>query len=148
MVPLAVCSVLMLLSSTICAKCARAVVVCCSKFLSSSTVEAPSAAPGSNSRSNRPISDFTVRAPAVTVFVETTACFENSIPALALFGSRCRHQHVTGAVRLHRRHQSRPLHLLDQARRAVITDPQVALHQRDRCAPGLQHDLDGLVVEG
>ena len=38
-------------------------------------------------------------------------------------------------------------HLLDQARGAVVTDAQVALHAGDRCASGFGHDRDRLVVE-
>ena len=42
------------------------------------------------------------------------------------------HQHLAIAVRLHRRDQPGALHLLDQARCAVVADAQMPLHQRDR----------------
>ncbi len=65
------------------------------------------------------------------------------LPALAL---RRRHQHFAVAVGLHRRHEARALHLLDQTRGAVVADAQVPLHERDRRPPGLEHDRHRLVV--
>src|SRR5690606_41510037 len=58
-----------------------------------------------------------------------------------------RNDDFTVAVAAHRRHQAGTLHLLDQARRAVVADAQVALHQRDRWPSGLDDDFHRLVVE-
>src|SRR5437867_9233808 len=57
------------------------------------------------------------------------------------------HQHLAIAVRLHRRYEPRLLHLLDETCRAVVSDPQMALNERDRCAPRAHHDLDRLIVK-
>src|SRR5450759_308154 len=58
------------------------------------------------------------------------------------------HQHFAVAVRLHRRDHARMLHLLDQARRAVVADPEVPLHQRDGSATRAQYDFHRLIVKG
>src|SRR5258708_19463622 len=57
-------------------------------------------------------------------------------------------QNLPVAVRLHGRNHAGSFHILDQARRAVIADAQVALHQRDGGPSGAQNDLDRLVVKG
>src|SRR5262249_27500935 len=57
-----------------------------------------------------------------------------------------RHQDFAVTVGLHRRDESRALHLLDQPRRPVVADPQMALNQRDRRPPGLEYDRHRLIV--
>src|SRR5437773_1288119 len=57
------------------------------------------------------------------------------------------HQHLAIAVRLHGRYEPRLLHLLDEACRTVVANPQMALNERDRCAPRAHHDLHGLIVK-
>src|SRR2546423_6692673 len=66
------------------------------------------------------------------------------IAALLRFGGN---QHLPVAIRLHRRHHAGALHVLDQARSAVVADAQMPLHQRDRRPARAQHDVDRLVVE-
>ena len=39
------------------------------------------------------------------------------------------------------------LHLFEQPSRPVVADAQMALYERNRCAPMLDDDLDGLIVE-
>jgi hypothetical protein len=52
------------------------------------------------------------------------------------------------AVRGHRRDEPGALHVLDEARGAVVADAKVSLHEGDGGTAVLQDDLDGLVVEG
>src|SRR6185503_3204221 len=59
----------------------------------------------------------------------------------------CRRQYFPVSIRLHARYHAGPLHLLDEARGTVIANAQMALHQRDGRATGLEHDLHGLIVE-
>src|SRR6185437_6023410 len=55
--------------------------------------------------------------------------------------------HFPLPIVLRRRHHALLLHLLDQARGAVIADSQVPLHARNRRASAGRHDLDGAVVQ-
>src|SRR5476649_2862364 len=63
-----------------------------------------------------------------------------------LFRAGGRHQDFPVAVRLHRRDDTAIFHLFKQTRRTVVADAQMALHQRDRGAPILQHYLHHLIV--
>src|SRR5579859_3000877 len=57
------------------------------------------------------------------------------------------YDHLAIAIGLHARNQSGTFHLFDQTSRAVVADAQMALYQRDRGAPGFEHDVHGLVVQ-
>src|SRR3569833_2149072 len=60
---------------------------------------------------------------------------------------RPRCDYLAHAVRLQRTHHARALHLLDHARRAVVTDLEPALHAGDGGAARLGDDLHGLIVQ-
>src|SRR6185436_4111492 len=60
----------------------------------------------------------------------------------------CPRQYFAISIRLHARHHTGPLHLLDEPRGTVIANAQMALHQRDGCAAGFEHDLHSLIVKG
>src|SRR3569623_2512011 len=60
---------------------------------------------------------------------------------------RPRCDYLAHAVRLQRTHLARALHLLDHARRAVVTNLEPALHAGDGGAARLGDDLHGLIVQ-
>src|SRR5262245_38414726 len=58
-----------------------------------------------------------------------------------------RDEHLSIAIGLHRRYDSGPLHVLDQARGPVVADPQVTLHERDGGPARPHDDIVGLIVQ-
>src|SRR5450759_4849548 len=130
MVPVACCSCLRFLSTMICAKRALPELVCCRKVLSMSMPAAPASALYVNSQNE-----------------STNRIRKFSRYGRLLFGPGSRRQHFAVAVRLHCRHHAGAFHLLDQPRRAIVADAQMALHERNRGAPRLEHDLNRLIVE-
>src|SRR5690606_27536524 len=67
-----------------------------------------------------------------------------SILVHALVG---RHQDVAIAVGLLGGYQPGPFHLLEDAGRPVVADPQVALHEGNRGPAAAHHDFDSLIVQ-
>ncbi|MFM0163037.1 hypothetical protein PQR39_21805 [Paraburkholderia sediminicola] len=59
-----------------------------------------------------------------------------AIPFAAYLFRRPRREHFAASVNPHGRHQSRRLHLLDEARRAAITDAQLTYSVRDESNTG------------
>src|SRR5207244_754137 len=69
-------------------------------------------------------------------------------PLAAAGGSTAADEYLALAARLfHRADDAFGFHQVDQPRGALVADAQLALQQRDRGAPMLLHDLDGLVEQ-
>src|SRR5579875_1616885 len=77
-----------------------------------------------------------------------SCCCSPSVAVRALFRLARGREDLAVAVRRHGGHETRILHLLQEPRGAVIADAQVPLHERNRRAPVLDHDLDRLIVQG